>query len=167
MEGTSRTVAWVRDFVYLLALATWTGGSLYFSFLATPAIFGRFERPVAGDVVGALFPGYYRLALVSGVALAAAAAARLVAGRPAAALALVLAVAVLVANAVGALVLQPRIHDLRLQLRAAGAGAGGADVPAPELQQLFGRLHGLSMALNLVSFLAAVAAWVTVAARGL
>ena len=155
-------MGWVRDFVYLMALATWTGASLYFSFVATPAIFGRFERPVAGDVVGTLFPGYYRLALVSATAMAAAAAARVTAGRPAAALALMLAVAVLVANAVGALALQPRIHELRLQLRAPGDHA-----PAPEVQQAFGRLHGLSMALNLLAFLAAVASWVTLAARGM
>lgn len=158
---------------------------MYFSFLATPAIFGRFERPFAGDVVGALFPGYYRLALVSAVALMAAAVARLTAGRPAAALALGLAVAMLAANAVGALVLQPRIHELRLQLRAAEPAGPAPEAPAAErapapeaqppegrvppaeLQQVFARLHGLSMALNLLSFLAAVATWATLAARGL
>ena len=158
-------MAWVRDFVYLVAVAAWTGAGLHFTFVATPAVFARFERTVAGDVVGALFPGYYRLAVASALLMAVAAAARWAAGRPAAAAALALALVVLAVNGVGALVLQPRIHELRLELREAAATMPQVQLQA--MQQSFGRLHGLSMGLNLLAWLAGLGIWAIAAARGL
>ena len=156
-------MSWLRDFLFTVALAAWTGSGLFFTFVATPAVFARFERAMAGEVVGSMFPGYFRLAVAAALVWAVASWARAGAGRPAAGWMLALAAVALACNLVGAWVLQPRIHELRLQLHPPGGQA-----PADEaLTRAFGRLHGLSMGLNLLSVAAAVAAWAVLAAKGL
>ncbi|WP_324715510.1 DUF4149 domain-containing protein [Carboxydochorda subterranea] len=152
-------MAAIRDFLYLVALAWWTGTALYFGGSATPAIFARFPRPQAGQVVEVIFPGYYRTAVATAVALAVLASWRLAARRPRATMALVLVLAMLALDLVGALLLQPRIHALRAQ---AGEAEGGAPLP-PE----FGRLHALSVAASALSLLMALGLWALVAWAGL
>lgn len=149
----------LRDLLYLLALAWWTGTALYFGGSAAPSIFARFSRTEAGRIVEVLFPGYYRTAVATGVALVALALWRLGAGRPRAGLALALAAVVLAMALVGALVLQPRIHALRVQ-----AGELGPERPLPPA---FGTLHGLSVLASGISLLAALALWAIAATSGL
>ncbi|MEW6048819.1 MAG: DUF4149 domain-containing protein [Bacillota bacterium] len=152
-------MAALRDFVYLVALAWWTGTALYFGGSATPAIFARFPRAQAGQIVETIFPGYYRTAVVSALVLLAVGLWRVAAGRPRAGLALALIVVMLALGLVGAFVLQPRIHALRMQ-----AAQAGPDAPLPPQ---FGRLHGLSVVASGLSVLAALALWGVAAASGL
>lgn len=152
-------MAALRDFVYLVALAWWTGMALYFGGSATPAIFARFPRPQAGQIVETLFPGYYRTAVATALVLLVVGLWRLAAGRTRAGLALALIVVMLALGLVGAFVLQPRIHALRLQ-----AAQAGPDAPLPPE---FGRLHGLSAAASGLSLLSALVLWWIVATSGL
>ena len=53
--------------LYRLAIACWTGGASLFTFVLTPIIFKSFKRDMAGEIVGALFPGYFKWGMVCGV----------------------------------------------------------------------------------------------------
>ena len=46
--------------IYRLAIAFWVGGVAIFTFVLTPIIFKAYDRDMAGQIVGALFPAYFR-----------------------------------------------------------------------------------------------------------
>ena len=48
-------------YIHLLSIIIWIGSVIFFSFVATPSIFKTFDRKVAGDIVGAVFPKYFML----------------------------------------------------------------------------------------------------------
>jgi hypothetical protein len=59
--------------VYLIAIACWLGGIVFFSFFTTRIVFASLPRPEAGVAIRALFPQYYMLGYVAGtIALVAA-----------------------------------------------------------------------------------------------
>jgi hypothetical protein len=134
-------VSGLLRFCYLLALGTWIGEVIFFSFVAAPAIFAVLG-PRAGDVVGAIFPRYYALGM--GAAGTAVASALLLARRAATPRLWMGAVVVLglglAATVVAGAVIQPRAQRLRASLHAAGEEPGAN--PA------FRRLHGVAIALN-------------------
>jgi hypothetical protein len=51
-------------FLYTLILSLWIGGIAIFTFVVTPAIFSSYNRDMAGEIVGKLFPGYFTYTLV-------------------------------------------------------------------------------------------------------
>ena len=51
---------------YNLAIGCWLGGAALFTFLLTPALFASYSRDLAGNIVGVLFPGYFRWGLACG-----------------------------------------------------------------------------------------------------
>ncbi|HEY6838289.1 MAG TPA: DUF4149 domain-containing protein [Geobacteraceae bacterium] len=53
-------------FVYRLAIALWVGGVSLFTFVLTPILFKTQTRDVAGQIVGTLFPAYFRWGLACG-----------------------------------------------------------------------------------------------------
>ena len=54
-------------FVYLLCLACWLGGVVFFSFFTAPAVFGSgIPLPEAGKVISTIFPRYYLLGYIAG-----------------------------------------------------------------------------------------------------
>jgi len=58
-------------FLYRLAIACWVGGAALFTFVLTPTLFKSYSRDMAGEIVGVLFPGYFKWGLICGaVALA-------------------------------------------------------------------------------------------------
>jgi hypothetical protein len=168
---------------YLVSLSLWAGGSVFFSFLTTPKIFGYVRdrlpmhpppglgpvsadvaRRLAGEVVGALFPHYFGLQVIAGVLAATSAvalawhAARLEKLRAA------FTVAALVLVAVhAAAVYPPSVRVLRESYQAREAGdTDGAE----RLYRRFGMWHGISQLLNLATILLVTAA-VVAAALGL
>jgi len=52
---------------HLLALGTWVGSVVFFSFFTAPTLFGALPRDMAGRAVSAIFPRYYVLGAVCGV----------------------------------------------------------------------------------------------------
>jgi uncharacterized membrane protein len=132
--------------VYRLALALWLGGMAVFTFVMTPVIFKAYGRDAAGAVVGTMMPVYFRYSLIL---VAVALAARLAAGQagPGARRLLgsgLLAAALLV-SAAHAFVLLPRIEAVKKTV--ASFETTPKDDPA---RREFSRLHGLSMAMNLL-----------------
>jgi len=52
--------------VHLLALGTWVGSVVFFSFFTAPTLFGALPRDMAGRAVSAIFPRYYALGAACG-----------------------------------------------------------------------------------------------------
>jgi uncharacterized membrane protein len=57
----------MASFLYDLAIACWVGGASLFTFVLTPTIFKSYDRDKAGEIVGFLFPGYFKWGLVCGL----------------------------------------------------------------------------------------------------
>lgn len=138
--------------LYTLTLALLVGGNVLYTFLATPVIFASFERDLAGRVVAAMMPFYFRydLALVL-VAAAVFAAAAVRGGRAFRASVGLLVIAVATALAV-AFWLYPAMLEVRSQV-----ASFATDAPVTAARAAFRRLHGLSSALNLLLLAAGTA----------
>jgi hypothetical protein len=147
-------------FTLLLALGLWIGTIACVSFLVAPVTFRLLAPAQAGDVVGAIFPSYYRIGIVVG-ALAVASALRL---RPRAQHPAVwswtagLAALGLAATLWAGLIVHPAARERRAALTTAGT--------APSSDAEFQRLHHRAVMLNGVALLAALGAR-GVATRGL
>jgi hypothetical protein len=132
--------------LYPIVLALLVGGNVLFTFLATPVIFAHFERDLAGSVVAAMMPYYFRydlgLTLIAAFLFAAAAGARTSRSFQASAGLLGVAVAISVAIVVW---LHPAMVEVRAQVPSFAV-----DAPVTEARAAFRRLHGVSSALNLL-----------------
>ena len=54
------------NFIYLLSLVCWLGSIIFFSFFVVPVVFKTLDREKAGEIVGIIFPRYYKLGYVCG-----------------------------------------------------------------------------------------------------
>lgn len=151
-----RTLLAIFDAVYVLALATWVGAILFFSFGVAPVIFRVLGAEMAARFVRALFPRYYAWnATAAGVALPALVCGPLAVpelrgpaiGAQAVLLGVVLAIMLYCGN-----VLTPSINAAR--------DAG------PEQSARFDRLHKRSVHLNAVALLIGLILLVAFAVRG-
>jgi len=132
----------IPTILYRLALACWIGGASLFTFVLTPIIFKSFDRDMAGGIVGALFPGYFKWGLIWGViALAAlfmspAVKHRTIAG--------VIIAFMLALTLVQAFIIEPRAAALKKEIPSFETTA--KDDP---LRVRFRKLHGISAVSNL------------------
>lgn len=129
------TAVWLNfHTVALLCLALALGGGVFFTFAITPVLFRRLGREQAGDIVGLLFPGYFKalagLNAVAAVLLFYRTEAWVLGG---------VALAFLFQD----LLLRPAIERARPGRRAGEAAA----------TRRFRRLHALSAVLNLAALL--------------
>jgi uncharacterized membrane protein len=128
--------------LFLAALVVWVGEIVFFSFVVAPAIFGTLPTAVAGEAVGAIFPGYYGVGLGAGAVLIGSSlvlAVRL--GLPRRwLLAGGLGVLMVSLTLYAALIIQPRITVLRPQLHS--------DVAGESVRPEFDRLHRRAVQLN-------------------
>jgi hypothetical protein len=145
-------------FASLVVLALWVGGLATLGLLAAPAIFDVLEahdpatgRTLAAQVFGTVFGRFQRAAWVLGALLLALNAARALLGpRPRRMALRVWAVMAMVGmSLVGALVIAPRIETIRQSTSGAVASLPDTDPRKGE----FGRLHGLSNGLMLLTLL--------------
>jgi hypothetical protein len=124
-----------------LAVSCWLGGAALFTFLLTPALFAAYSRDLAGNIVGVLFPGYFRWGLACGVvALICQLINR---GRFAVASVLIIAT-MLVLTSTQAFIIEPRAAELKRSIPSFETTP--KDDP---LRVRFRKLHGISMAANL------------------
>lgn len=134
--------------IYRLAVAFWVGGSALFTFILTPIIFRTRPRDIAAKIVGALFPGYFRWGLASGVV--AMACLLILRGRNFLPM-LVLLVVMLSLTAYQAFSIEPRAAALKQRI-------GSFETTSKEdpLRRKFSRLHSISMACNLAVLLSGI-----------
>jgi uncharacterized membrane protein len=136
-------VNWLLVYLHLLALAVWSGETVFFGAVVAPALFGGLDRVEAGNVAALIFPGYYGLAYACGALLLATAIGLWQRTRPAGAvwaLAAVIAALMLADCLFAGLYLLPEADALRPLLHDAAAAASA--------QPEFDALHRLSMQLN-------------------
>jgi hypothetical protein len=141
--------------VYLVAIACWLGGIVFFSFFTAPVIFTQLPIAEAGKVVHTIFPRYYALGYIAGT-IALALAIYFTAVRDSrlwwslSVAALVLALGL---TFYAGAVVRPRIDAIR--------GVSEEQNPDPVRKAEFDHLHHLSVYLNgavLLLNLAALAA---------
>lgn len=127
--------------VYRLVIAFWVGGAALFTFILTPTLFKSFDRDHAGEIVGILFPGYFRWGLACGViALACLMLAR---GRHTTASAVII-VAMIAVTSLQAFVIEPRAAAIKKEIPSFVTTP--ADHP---MRKQFRKLHGISAVSNL------------------
>ena len=146
-------------FFYLLALACWLGGMIFFSIFTAPVVFTVLPTSEAGKVVSGIFPRYYILGYVAGI-IGVILASYFTVVRPArlwwGLAALGLAVALVLTFYAGGVV-RPKVNAIRAVNEEAN--------PDPARKAEFQRLHRLSvtingtvMVLNLLALLSSAAA---------
>jgi hypothetical protein len=139
--------------LYPFVLSLLVGGNVLYTFLATPVIFARFERDLAGRVVAAMMPWYfgYDVALVVIAAAIFTVAAGLRHGRSFKVSALLLGFSAAIALAI-AFWVYPAMLEVRAQVPSFAA-----DAPMTAARETFRRLHAASSALNLLLLAAGTA----------
>lgn len=134
--------------LYHLALALWAGGITLFTFIVTPVLFLSYGRDRAGEIVGKLFPGYFRynllLCLLAFLLFFFLSAER---WRLLWRFSLALLAAGLIVNLFIVFKLHP--HTVSVKREVASFEREPADSPA---RRKFRRLHALSAGLNLFLF---------------
>jgi hypothetical protein len=145
----------------MIVLALWVGGLATLGFLAAPTIFSVLElhdaeagRAMAGEVFGAVFQRFQHAAWAMGGLLLALYGLRAALGPRPRRLALRMwtAMAMLGLSLGTGLVIAPRIEAIRQSTTGPVAGLPDGDPKKSE----FGRLHGLSNGLMLVTLLGGV-----------
>lgn len=127
--------------IYRLLIAFWVGGAALFTFILTPTLFKSFDRDMAGNIVGILFPGYFKWGLICGIL--AIGCLLFVRGKHWMASSLII-VAMLVVTSLQAFVIEPKAAAIKKEIPSF--------VSTPKdhlLRQQFKKLHGLSAAGNL------------------
>ena len=147
----------VPRFVALLALVIWVGGLLALGGIAAPAIFEILAtqpdggRMLSGAVFGEILRRFHLVSYGAGAVLLATLLLRRVLGPAPRRFAwrAGLATVMLVATAYGGIVVAGEIAALQRQI-----GAAPSSLPEGDARRVrFGRLHGLSTALQLVPLL--------------
>ena len=128
--------------VYLIAIACWLGGIVFFSFFTTRIVFASLPRPEAGTAIRALFPQYYMLGYIAGtislvlaIYVTAVWTPRLWWGFTT----FVLAIALGLTFYAGT-VIRPRVEAIRAVTEEAN--------PDPVRKEEFDKLHRMSVMLN-------------------
>lgn len=127
--------------LYRLLLAFWVGGAALFTFILTPTLFKTFDRDMAGNIVGVLFPGYFKWGLICGIL--ALGCLLLVRGKSWFASAIIIVV-MLVVTSVQAFVIEPKAAAIKKEIPSFVTTP--ADNP---FRQQFKRLHAVSAISNL------------------
>ncbi len=144
-------------FVHLFALVFWIGSIVFFSFFTAPAVFKTLERPLAGELIGVLFPRYYGIGYVASVLIFVT-----LLFAPALSPVKIGCISLMMlATFIGGRVVHPKARALKEQIETAAS-----EKEQKPLQEKFQKLHSLSVKLNGAVLLAGlVLLWFT--ARGL
>jgi len=141
MLGVSRSCWWAGAERSLLAL--WVGGLWVAGYVVAPSLFATLDdRQLAGQLAGQVFRLMSYIGLVAGGLLLLSVLVR-VAGNWTREWRVWVLVSMLVLVAIGAFVIQPMMVELKI----------GGIVPGSEQAAAFGRMHGISSILFLVTSL--------------
>lgn len=135
--------------IFRLALTFWVGGAALFTFVLTPILFKTQPRDLAATIVGVLFPGYFWWGLATGTV--AMICLLILRGRyflPT----LILLVLMLGLTVYQAFSIEPRAASLKQQIVSFETTSKN-----DPLRREFSKLHGISMACNLVVLLSGIA----------
>jgi len=129
-------------FIHLFSTVTWFGGVIFLSAFVAPVMFTTFPVEQAGDVMGAIFPVFYRMSYAAGL-LSLVSLYFAFKKRPWIRIALILIM--LLASLYGGEVVGKKAAELRLMIRQEASVERKA-----ELKENFHSQHRLSMISNSV-----------------
>jgi len=128
--------------IYLIAIACWLGGIVFFSFFTTRIVFASLPRAEAGVAIRALFPQYYMLGYIAGtvslvlaIYITAVRTPRVWWGGTTLALAIALGLTFYAGT-----IIRPRVEAIR--------GVTEETNPDPVRKAEFDKLHRMSVMLN-------------------
>ncbi|VAX22673.1 hypothetical protein MNBD_NITROSPINAE02-1888 [hydrothermal vent metagenome] len=135
-------------YFHLLSMTVWIGSMVFFSFVVAPAVFKNFERQMAGDIVGLVFPKYFMLGMICAV-IALVTLFMLgskVGFVPHIKVGLILLCLMGGLVASQGFVLGPKARQVKADIRA----LADDDANKQQLRKKFGKLHGASVVINVV-----------------
>ncbi|MFI5303764.1 MAG: DUF4149 domain-containing protein [Nitrospiria bacterium] len=104
----------ILKFIHLFSLVVWFGGAIFLSVFVAEPMFRSFPIELAGDVMGVVFPSYFRMAYVAGfIALITL----YFASKKKPWVRLVLIMAMLISTLYGGLIAGKKANDLRLSIK--------------------------------------------------
>jgi uncharacterized membrane protein len=127
------------NFIYLLSLVCWVGSIIFFSFFVAPVVFKNLEREKAGELVGIIFPRYYKVGYVCGALVLMV---LLLTGIETAGLKGCAWGIMMLGTVCAGLAVNPKAKIIKEKLREA------SESDKPELEARFKTLHSLSVKLN-------------------
>lgn len=133
---------------YNLILALWVGGITIVSLVVTPSIFKAFSREKAGEVVGAIFPGYFLFNfLITSFALVFFI---ILFGRieESTTISKIILIGSVCISALHKFKLHPTIKRIKEEIKAIDSNK--TSVVKSELKKKFGKMHFTSFALNVI-----------------
>jgi Domain of unknown function (DUF4149) len=147
-------------FLLLFTLGTWVGAGLFVTLVVAPAAFRLSPTPdVAGEIVGHTLTRLHLIGIGAGAAfLIAAALLGWGDSRGVARSATILVALMIVLTAASQFGVTPRMDALRRQMVAAHGSISATPREDPA-RVSFGKLHGISASLELVTLLAGAAAF--------
>jgi uncharacterized membrane protein len=125
------------NFIYLLSLVCWLGSIIFFSFFVVPVVFKTLDREKAGEIVGIIFPRYYKLGYVCGALILLSFMMIGEVGLKWCAWGIMV-----LGSGLAGLVINPKAKKIKLQLKSL------PDNEKSTLEAKFKNLHSLSVKLN-------------------
>jgi uncharacterized membrane protein len=139
-------MSFLVQWFYLLALALWVGGIVFFSFFTTPALFTELPKDMASQMITVLFPRYYTLGYVcGGIALLMTFIESLLM-RQLPWIRLLVILIILGSTFYAGSIIRPEVHDLKIQLKSVEEGSE----LGIHLKARFDQMHRLSVTLNMI-----------------
>lgn len=142
----------IVKFIHIMSLVVWIGGIIFFSFFAAPSIFKVLDRELAGDVVGNIFPKYWLIgyicspiALGTLIFLAKYSTASV-------GIRIVLLSVMLITVFFTGLAIGSKAKKIKAEMRATEDV-----VKKEEIRKHFGKIHGISIMLNMAVLLMGIA----------
>ena len=132
----------IFNFIYLLSLVVWIGSIVFFSFFVAPVVFKTLEREKAGELVGIIFPRYYKVGYVCGTLIFLS---FLISGAEEIGLKWFAWGIMGLASVVAGVVVNPKAKLLKEKIKSASDGEKS------ELEAKFKSLHSFSVKLNAVT----------------
>jgi hypothetical protein len=127
----------VFNFIYLLSLVCWLGSIIFFSFFVAPVVFKTLDREKAGEIVGIIFPRYYKLGYICGALILLCFLMIGGAGLKWCAWGIMV-----LGSGLAGLVINPKAKKIKEQLKSS------PENEIPPLEVKFKTLHSLSVKLN-------------------
>ena len=133
---------------YNLILGLWVGGITIVSLIVTPSIFKTFSREKAGEVVGAIFPGYFLFNFL--ITLFALIFFIILFGRneESTTVSKIILIGSVCISALHKFKLHPTIKRIKEEIKAIELNK--TSVAKSDLKKKFGKMHFASFALNMI-----------------
>lgn len=142
----------IIKFAHLMSLVVWIGGIIFFSFFSAPSIFKVLDRELAGDVVGDIFPKYWMIGYICSPIALGTLVFLAKHGADGTCIRILLLSVMLATTLFTGLVIGSKAKGIKTEMRATEDVA-----KKEEIRKQFGKVHGVSIILNMATLLMGIA----------